>query len=74
MGGREMEEYYTKDDGGFDGPCKDFPPIEKTEVTMFHVGQSYALTPVPTFRCKGCGGVEFNVGQAEYATAIRCVK
>lgn len=69
-----MKDSYTKEKGVFhsyempDG----FYPIATAEKTIFHVGQSYATGPVPTFICKECGTDKFNVGTSNYVTAIRC--
>lgn len=46
--------------------------IEK-EDGLFHVGQSYEDQPAKTLYCKNCNGSTFNVGKANYFTAIRCV-
>ena len=46
--------------------------IETKEDHLFHIGQ-YDENLAKTVFCKHCGGNEFNVGQEDYYTAIRCV-
>lgn len=49
--------------------------IEKCENDeTFHIGQSYEEEAVTTIKCAKCGSREFNVGQGNYFTAIRCPK
>jgi|SaaInlStandDraft_4_1057021.scaffolds.fasta_scaffold307941_1 ribosomal protein S27E len=69
-----MKSSYTKEKGAFDGWGGDETPRfhKKTAETIFHVGQSSSDKPVPTIKCIQCGGTRFNVGSAEYFTAIRC--
>lgn len=70
-----MKNTYTQKNGSFNSRDFDEERLYKmAEKTMFHVGQSYADEPVPMFKCRICGGIEFNVGSAEYFTAIRCPK
>lgn len=72
-----MKNTYTKELGAFDHWDAEDDEIELHEFadsTPFHVGQEYVDQPVPMFKCKSCGGTEFNVGSADYFTAIRCPK
>lgn len=48
--------------------------IEDAEATVFHVRERSNKEIIPTYRCKHCKGVEFNVGRSGYYTAIKCVK
>jgi len=40
----------------------------------FHIGQSYEKKAAKVLECRKCGGREFNVGQGNFFTVIRCVK
>lgn len=50
--------------------------IGEVEDGLFHIGQNYGagIMPCKTFQCTQCGSKEFNVGQSNYFTAIRCIK
>lgn len=68
-------------DGKFFNTWEDIDPydFQKTVLeflpeTVFHIGQSYENKVAETYRCKRCGGTEFNVGKGSYFTAIKCVK
>ena len=66
-----MKDTYTEQDGVFDYGGEKFYIVEDFP-SVFHVGQSYADKPVKRLICKGCGGDNFNIGQGDYFTAIRC--
>ena len=75
-----MKRYWTKEQGAFDddwdqeegAPNVDFINWSSGPPTLFHIGQSYIDTPVPTLTCKGCEGNTFHVGSADYFTAVKC--
>ena len=61
-------------DGNCDiGPGYDLAKRDHRD-TRFHLGQSYSKMCVTTLVCAVCGGYEFNVGQGDYLTVIRCPK
>jgi len=72
-----MKSSYTKDKGCFD-QFDDQADVDLWELeakpTMFHIGQRYEDEPAKKITCIQCGGEQFNVGQGDYFTAIRCVK
>ena len=51
----------------------DFSLLKTDETIKFHVGQSYTKETAKTLMCSICDGTEFNVGQGDYFTAIKCV-
>lgn len=52
----------------------DFYLLKTDDTIKFHVGQSYTKNTAKTLACSICGGTEFNVGQDDFFTAIKCVK
>jgi len=61
-------------DGG-SAPKNPFRLVQTVEDDdTFHLGQVYEEKAAATVACSICGGREFNVGQGNYFTAIRCVK
>lgn len=52
----------------------DFYLLKEDETIKFHVGQSYTKDTAKAIACSICGGNEFNVGQGDFFTAIKCVK
>lgn len=54
----------------FDGVV--YPLTTWLEKTIFHV-TTWDKEPLETLQCDICKGTQFNVGQANYTTAIRCI-
>jgi uncharacterized paraquat-inducible protein A len=46
--------------------------VERPEIDTFRIGQGYETNAAVTMGCKQCGGIEFNVGQGSYYTAVKC--
>jgi ribosomal protein L37E len=46
--------------------------VERPEIETFRIGQGYEKTAAVTLSCRDCGGIDFNVGQGSYYTAIKC--
>ena len=46
----------------------------KVHDETLHIGQSYEDEAAKVIQCRICGGQEFNVGQGDCFTAIRCIK
>jgi hypothetical protein len=46
--------------------------VKSADSEYFEIGQSYDKEAATTLACAKCGSVEFNVGQGDYFTAIRC--
>lgn len=47
---------------------------EVVDSDLFSIGQCYEDVAATTLACAKCGSQEFNVGQGNYYTAIRCPK
>jgi len=47
--------------------------IEDAKNTVFHVKAPYQKEVVPTYQCKECKGIEFNVGRSGFYTIIKCI-
>jgi hypothetical protein len=48
-------------------------PYEFADESTFSIGQGYEKVPAKDIYCGLCKGTEFNVGQGDYFTALRCV-
>ncbi len=46
--------------------------IETVEVGTWHIGEPVSEKTAKQFRCRGCGGILFEVGTEDYWTGVRC--
>lgn len=72
-----MKDTFIKGRGCLDSnwDCVEIPDLfhHEAEPTLFNVGQCYEDQPAKKIICAECGGDQFNVGQGDCFTAIRCV-
>lgn len=60
---KTLSEYSSCDKDNF---------VSEVDEPIFHIGQCYEDTAAKVLQCLHCGGRDFNVGQGNYFTAIRC--
>ena len=58
---------------GYKEPCYQDVIVKLPEDDTFFIGQSYEEAAATTLACKKCGGMNFNIGQGNYFTAVKCV-
>lgn len=69
-----LEEIIPEEYKKYINDCNGLNIIEVKKDGLFHTGQSYDDDKAQTIYCKKCGGKDFNVGQGNYWTGIKCTK